>query len=207
VPTPTPRRLDLFRVSPITSALTHRRQHLDHGQTDPVHRDRVACPASAVTTGPRMTKRAESPSSSLLTTSPQFFDDFTLNTPQGQPDSRFSPKKHGHGLPLRFSDRNMDPASYSPHDAVAGQVSGTGRGHLGATPSPSAAGQVPKSPVYGATIHLYRRPAQRAGLAAPSTMQSADAPLASRVPSHRHAPSPGAPKSQTRAGTTGWATC
>src|SRR5215212_988986 len=71
LPTPTPRRLDRFSVSPMTSAL-----NAPSGSTSTTVRQtpftaiESPCPASAVTTGPRMTRRAESPRSSLPTTSP-----------------------------------------------------------------------------------------------------------------------------------------
>src|SRR4029079_1920335 len=71
LPTPTPRRLERFKVSPITSAL-----NAPSGSTSTTVRQtpftaiESPCPASEVTTGPRRTRRAESPSSSLPTISP-----------------------------------------------------------------------------------------------------------------------------------------
>ena len=55
-------------------------QHLHHRQADAVHRDRVAVAGVAVTTGPRMTNRAESRRSSLPTTSPSS-STIPVNTP------------------------------------------------------------------------------------------------------------------------------
>ena len=91
LPPQPPRRLDLFSVSPITSAVkAPSRTHLDDRQAHAVVIVMEwPCPASEVTTGPRIVNRAESPRSSLPTISP-ISSTIPVNTPPDE-DPRILP--------------------------------------------------------------------------------------------------------------------
>ena len=70
-PDTAPRKLDRCSVSAITSAENEPSARTSTTvRHTPLTAIESPCPASDVTTGPRMTSRAESPRSSLLTTSP-----------------------------------------------------------------------------------------------------------------------------------------
>ena len=114
LPTSTPRRLDRLRVSAITSAV-----NAPSGSTSTTVRQtpftaiESPWPASAVTTGPRMTNRAASAKSSLPTTSPSS-STIPVNTQTSLIRSRFSPKKVATGLPLKLPIATYPSDSYSP---------------------------------------------------------------------------------------------
>src|SRR6476659_10169821 len=81
LPTPTPRRLDRSSVSFITSAVNWPPACTSTTvKQTPLTEMESPCPASAVTTGPRVTNRAASARSSLPTTSPSS-STIPVNTP------------------------------------------------------------------------------------------------------------------------------